>query len=127
MATSQWWWSIWAWSVSITAIQAWRLYRSSRDSTISYLSFLRQVVMETLTRHGTKRLQPGDIAVRIGAEAGHSLRKDGVGHLIVPTNQSRRCGHPHCQGRARFQCVKCDVGLHPHCFYYYHTYDERDR
>ena len=52
------------------------------------------------------------------------FRYDGMGHLIASCEESRRCAYPSCKGRARFQCAKCDVGLHPQCFYYYHSYEE---
>ena len=64
-------------------------------------------------------------AVQIHIKSAHKeFRYDGMGHLIASCEESRRCAYPSCKGRARFQCAKCDVGLHPQCFYYYHSYEE---
>ena len=57
----KWWWCFFTWSLSISAINAWRLYRLSSpiDDTVPYLKFLRDVVCQTLKVHGEARMRPG--------------------------------------------------------------------
>ena len=47
----KWWWSIYAWSLSVSAVNAWRLMCHVKKSKIPYLEFLRQTVMEMMTVH----------------------------------------------------------------------------
>jgi hypothetical protein len=49
-----------------------------------------------------------------------NIRYDRFGHMIVHTEQSLRCGQ--CEGRSRYMCEKCDVGLHPECFKTFHSH-----
>ena len=49
-----------------------------------------------------------------------NIRYDRFGHIIVHTEQSLRCGQ--CEGRSRYMCEKCNVGLHPECFKTFHSH-----
>ena len=100
----------------MSAVQAWRLMRATTGHDLPYLDFLRQLVMETLAKHGTKRLKPGVNLIVRGA-AGDSIRYDNNNHMIRATKQTRNCKGPGCKGRANFECIRCNVGLHPNgCF-----------
>ena len=124
--SQKWWWPLFNWTVNASAVQAWRLMRASRPSgdplaTMAFLPFLRQLVQETLSRHGKKRLRPGpNLMLRSGA--GDSVRGDSGPHIVVYTSQYRRCKGPGCNARTYFECSRCNVGLHPkYCFARYHA------
>ena len=56
----KWWWCFWPWSLSVAAVNAWRLYQlTTNDKAMPYLTFLRQVVMEMMKRHGVAKSRTG--------------------------------------------------------------------
>ena len=82
----KWWWCFFTWSLSIAAINAWRLYRMAhqRNNTGPYLKFLRDVICQTLKVYGEARMRPG-VALKpliIRGAAGNSIRQDGRDHWI---------------------------------------------
>ena len=71
-------------------------------------------------KHGNKKERRGLTPLRLRGAAGDSVRQDDGNHLIVShPNMARRCKD--CKGRSSFSCDRCAVGLHPQCFYRYHT------
>ena len=121
--SNKWWWCLWNWSVSITAIQAWRLMEAVTKTKMPFLDFLRPLVLETLEKHGTKRMRPGAPLILRGL-AGDGQRRHSEGHLVVRGSQNRRCQRPGCTGGTWFECLRCKVGLHPDCFLTYHSAEE---
>ena len=109
--------------MSITAIQAWRLMEAVTKNKMPFLDFLRPLMLETLEKHGTRRVRPGAPLILRGL-AGDGQRGDTEGHLIVKGDQNRRCQGPGCAGRTYYECVRCRVGLHPDCFLIYHSPEE---
>ena len=110
------WWAIYAWSFSVSAVNAWRLMCHVNKRKTPYLDFLCQTVMQILKVHG---LKPGPALFLRGA-GGVSVRQDGKDHWIVSTEgQQPKCKV--CFGRSSFRCEKCQVGLHPKCFKIYHV------
>lgn len=88
-----------------------------------YLEFLRPLVLEMLEKHGTKRMRPGRPLILRGL-AGDGQRRHSEGHLIVKGEQKRRCSGVGCSGRTSYECIRCQVGLHPECFFLYHSPEE---
>ena len=102
----------------------WCIYQASRQRDVTlHIQSIHEGVKYACNQCDNHYQSKG--AVQIHIKSAHKeFRYDGMGHLIVSCEESRRCAYPSCKGRARFQCAKCDVGLHPQCFYYYHTYEE---
>ena len=58
----KWWWPIWTWSLSLMIVNSWRLWhivKKDKKDKMSLLTFICQVVLEVLTKHGEQRLMPG--------------------------------------------------------------------
>ena len=54
----KWWWPLFAWSLSVQAVNAWRLRQRFTKNKDPYLKFLRELVVYLLTPHGTKQVTP---------------------------------------------------------------------
>ena len=48
----KWWWPFYAWSLSVSAVNAWRLRMAVTGNKEPFLSFLRELVMGMLAKHG---------------------------------------------------------------------------
>lgn len=123
----KWWWPLYSWSISTSAVNAWRVRRMVTGSKEPLLNFLRELVVTMLRHHGKAPLATGR-----KVHAPVSIRFDRVDHWIRGTAVDakgkparRNCKQCHLEGKKEmktvFICSKCDVPLHTHCFEKYHT------
>jgi hypothetical protein len=49
----KWWFSIYSWSLSVSAVNAWRLRMRITGKKEPYLDFVRELVIEMFSIHGT--------------------------------------------------------------------------
>ncbi|XP_060801591.1 piggyBac transposable element-derived protein 3-like [Amyelois transitella] len=116
MRIRKWWWPIFAYFIDVSVVNGWFLARKNdcKKETDSLLHFRRYIARSLLIKHGTPPHQGQKPSKPMS-----STRYDGKDHWIVPIGTERRCANQ-CGGKAKFQCLKCDVGLHPKCFMEYH-------
>lgn len=123
----KWWFCFYAWSLSVSAVNAWRLRMSVTGKKEPFLDFLRELVIEMFALHGTT---PYTIRKQPSLQAEH-CRFDGFNHWITSTENDktgkpsrRNCKQCCLKGRqdakCLFMCEKCKVPLHTHCFKDYH-------
>lgn len=124
----KWWFPLYTWSLSVSAVNAWRLRQRHTGQKEPYLNFLRELCIGMLSHHGTKPTRKRSL---VGGEPPES-RFDNLGHWIVSTQldaagkaKRRNCKMCYLNGKADlktvFMCEKCEVPLHTHCFKPYHT------
>ena len=53
----KWWWPFFTWSLSIMAINAWRLRQKTTGETETYLHFIRELVMGMVQEYRTKPIR----------------------------------------------------------------------
>lgn len=115
--SKKWYWPHVRFCINGAVVNAWLLYRRI-DKDMPLLEFTRRIVLALLSGPGfnsPRRVRPSKIS-RIPEE----IRYDGQNHLVDATDGTqRRCGA--CGKCAKFQCIKCNIGLHPKkCFVQYH-------
>jgi hypothetical protein len=69
----KWWFSIYTWSLNVSAVQAWRLRQRVTGKKEPYLDFLRELVVSMLTVHGTP-MKCGKRSMSLLAAVQESLR-----------------------------------------------------
>ena len=120
----KWWFAIFSWSLSVSAVNAWRLRRQVTGNKEPFLVFLRELVMDLLWKHGTP---PTRKRVSSGPTSSLEARYDCLSHWIVSTEadskgvpKRRNCKQCSDEGRkdnkTLLMCEKCVVPLHHHCF-----------
>lgn len=119
----KWWFAFYTWSISLSAVNAWRFRMKVTGKKQAYLDFLRELVVSMLQAHGSPPLAPGPKKI-----ASSGSRFDGQNHWITSTAEAangkptrRNCRQCYLEGKkeakAVFMCKKCDeVPLHVHCF-----------
>ena len=116
IGSKKWWWRFFVWSTNATVVNGWRLFHKIHGNNIPLLKFVRELVLETLGKHGRNRppqsLNPSGIA-------GTSIKLDTLNHVVVKT-ESKYCRCQRCGRRTIFKCEKCNVSLHPECMKPYH-------
>ena len=91
----KWWWCFWPWSLSVAAVNAWRLYQlTTNDKAMPYLTFLRQVVMEMMKRHGVAKSRTGP-PIQLYGPAKEAIRLDRKDHWIILSDIKGVCGQCH--------------------------------
>jgi DNA excision repair protein ERCC-6 len=124
----KWWFCFYAWSLSVSAVNAWRLRMSVMQKKEPFLDFLRELVIDMFVIHGTP---PYVIRKQPSLKAEHS-RFDGLNHWITSTEKDKKgksmrrnckqcCIKKKKDAKCMFMCQKCGVPLHTHCFKKYHT------
>ncbi len=123
----KWWFPIYTWSLSVSAVNAWRMRMKVTGKKEPFLDFLRELVIDMFTTHGTPpqfRRRPSSVSP--------DIRLDGLNHWICGTEvgnggyaKRRNCKQCTKEGRKDnktvFMCEKCAVPLHTNCFKKYHT------
>jgi len=123
----KWWFPFYTWSLSVSAVNAWRLRRKVTGKMDSFLDFLRELVVIMLETHGKPALATGPKRPSLSG-----ARFDRLDHLIVGTEidkkgkpSRRNCKQCHLEGKKEmktvYKCEKCDAPLHTHCFKKYHS------
>ena len=112
----KWWNCIFSWLFDVAMSNAWLMYRRNH-STISQLSFRRQVVRDLFLKYGANKVVSSDSGRR---KVPMSSRFDGNHHWIVSVPSQLRCALPQCLSRPKSKCEKCNVGLCLKCFKQYH-------
>jgi len=117
----KWWWPYFPWSLSVSAVNAWRLRMKVRGIREPYLDFLRELVIEMLAEHGHKSGVPRRISGPVG------IRYDGLNHWPASTEldkdeKPKRLNCRLCYEKEKkalkvaHLCKKCNVPLHITCF-----------
>ncbi|XP_023348132.1 piggyBac transposable element-derived protein 3 [Eurytemora carolleeae] len=122
----KWWFNIYVWSLSISAVNAWRLRNRITGNKEPYLNFLQELVIQMFSKYGTMPQR-----TRFSSGPTNGLRYDGLNHWIVSTESNsqgkssrRNCKHCTNEGKrdskTLLKCEKCMVPLHQHYFKDYH-------
>ena len=95
---------------------AWRLFHKIYGNNIPLLTFLCELVLETLGNYGRNRpvqsLNTSEIART-------SKRLEILNHVVVKA-ESKYCRCQQCGRRTIFKSGKCKASLHPECIKLYH-------
>ena len=75
---------------------SWRLFRKIHGNNIPLLTFLRELVLETLGRYGSDRLAQ---SLKISGKAWTSIKLDIFNH-VVAKGESKYCRCQQCGGRS---------------------------
>jgi hypothetical protein len=92
---------------------------------ISLLDFTRQVVELTVKKHSETyevAIPQRDVGSSLTSSSLQDVRHDQGRHLIKFTDLRGVCKH--CKKRTQFRCDRCNVALHPECFYNFHMPEE---
>ena len=119
----KWWSPFYTWSLSVSAVNAWRLRMRITEQKEPFLDFLRELVMEMVTTHGHPPLKRGpSIGIGSAGQAADSLRFDGLNHWIGEQDGRNRRNCKLCYSllkkemKTPYICKKCSVSLHVTCF-----------
>jgi hypothetical protein len=89
---------------------------------ISLLDFTRQVVEMMVKKHSDTYDMPipqREVVPSVSSAVREEVRVDQGNHLIKLTQLRGVCKL--CKKRSQFRCNRCDVALHPECFFSYHV------
>ena len=116
----KWYWCLLTRMIDMAIVNAWMLHKvctpNGKDQ-LSQLEFRRDIAVSYL-RLGSRTstcLQTSPALVP------HSLRYDGVGHLLGPMGKRLRCRLESCSQKPSKWCTKCQAPLCMKCFVPYHT------
>jgi hypothetical protein len=113
MRQKKWWWPIFTYLFDVTVVNTWLLlWKKAKNDKVPLLQFRQKLAIAILKSYGSSSSQG-----KRAAAVQDSVRYEGLNHWLRASNL-RRCGF--CTGKAKFSCVKCDVGLHPKCHEEYH-------
>lgn len=117
----KWWFPFYTWSLSVSAVNAWRLRCKVKKQREPFLDFLRELVVDMMATHGLAPMRRNSLtSVPVD-------RYDGLHHWPQPVDQNAS-GKPlrrNCklcyellkkEKKASFTCKKCSVALHIECF-----------
>ena len=118
----KWWFPFHAWSLSVCAVNGWRLRQKHTGKKEPYLTFLRELVIGMLYQHGSPTKRVEQMTGILGI-----VRYDCLNHWIVQNEndsngQPRRRNCKQCTlngkrgNKTVYMCEKCSVPLHTHCF-----------
>lgn len=123
----KWWFCFYAWSLSVSAVNAWRLRMSVMQHKEPFLDFLRELVIDMFMIHGSP---PHHIRKQPSLQAENS-RFDRVDHWIINTEKDKNgkptrrnckqcCIMKKADAKTVYMCKKCGIPLHIFCFQQYH-------
>ena len=118
----KWYFPIYTWTLSTSAINAWRLRMQMTGRKEPYLDFLRELCIDMMNQHGCAPSKNGR-----KSSLQSEQRFDRLDHWPVSTEQDekgqpkrRNCKMCSLDGKkdmkTLFMCEKCKVPLHQHCF-----------
>jgi len=113
----KWWSPFYTWSLSVSAVNSWRLRMLRTGKKEPFLIFLRELVIEMLSTHGHPPLKRGPAVQPLDC-----LRYDGLNHWIMEIEGGKRRNCKQCYAslkkelKVSFVCKKCTVPLHVTCF-----------
>ena len=122
----KWYFPIFVFLLKVGSFNAWMLHKqltaAGKQTTLPYLDFIRSIVRDYLSRHGTERKIGRRANVlrvtKVSKRVEDSIRYDGKDHLmdIAPTkSRGALCGMT-----VKRYCTKCKVKLHDRCFAAFH-------
>lgn len=116
----KWYWCLLTRMIDMAVVNAWMLHKvctpNSKDQ-LSQLDFRRDIAVSYL-RSGSRS---SACLPTSPALVPHSMRYDGIGHLIGPMGKRLRCRLESCSQKPSKWCTKCQVPLCMKCFVPYHT------
>jgi hypothetical protein len=92
---------------------------------ISLLEFTRQVVEMIIQKHSDTYndvISQREVVPSVSKFAREEVKLQHGSHLIKLTELRGVCKY--CKKRSKYCCDRCDVALHPDCFYIYHRPEE---
>jgi hypothetical protein len=92
---------------------------------ILLLEFTRQVVELTIKKHSATFhavIPQREVTPHLTSGSMLNVRYDNGRHLIKKTAIKGVCQE--CKKRSNFRCDRCQVALHPECFFNYHVSEE---
>ena len=124
----KWWFPIYAWSLSVCAVNGWRLRMQVTGVKEPFLDFLRELCVAMMAEHGSPPVRRNTHVT----DPADGARFDGLNHSMVGTelddagkNKRRNCRYCALQKKpdmkSVFVCEKCKVPLHINCFKPYHV------
>ena len=107
------------WSLSVIAVNAWRLRMKVKGLKEPFLDFLRELVIEMFSIHANPLQNTMSMIVS------ETSRYDKKEHWIKELDKRRHCKLCYDldkkQKMVSYACDKCNVGLHIACFKKYHV------
>ena len=114
----KWWYPLFAFGLDAACHNAWKIHQVTGNTKMTYCEFRRSIVQGYLGTYKSppKRCQSsGSVEQRV-----HKMvRRDLDGEHTREACKQSRCGE--CHERTRIKCKKCNVALHIHCWYNFHT------
>lgn len=92
----KWWFPVYAWSLNVGVVNAWRLRMKTTGKKEPLLNFLRELVVEMLSVHGN----PANPMKTLNSPS-DSLRTDGLNHWIVSSDVTED------RKKQRMNCRQC--------------------
>ena len=114
MRQRKWWWPIFSYFLSVVVNNACQLMRRNGGNMTNF-QFIEHLVINYCKKYGVPSIQ----GVRNTSSLRDVARYDMVAHFVESIDRQRKCRL--CKVVTKYQCDKCDVGLHPKCFKAYHT------
>lgn len=99
----RWWWVLFTEMLNIAAVNAWRIYEVTGDSTLGLLAF------RIITRHYLRLGGPNSTVRRAPASVAVDVVFDKDGHFPYKLDKQLRCHS--CHQRAKWACEKCNLTL----------------
>jgi len=119
----KWWFPFYSWSLSVSAVNAWRLRMNIKNQKEPFLDFLRELVIEMMSTHGHPPIRRPSLPGPTQSD----LRYDGLNHWIqflekAESGKHKRRNCKLCyetlkkELKCSYSCEKCNVALHIECF-----------
>jgi DNA excision repair protein ERCC-6 len=96
-----------------------------KTEEIPLLEFLRQAVELMVVEHSSTYSSPlpqSTIAARLSSQNLKAVRYDSGRHIIFKSEVKGVCSA--CKNRSFYRCERCEVALHPDCFWEFHSKDD---
>ena len=115
----KWWFPLFAFGIDAACQNAWIVMKTS-NKKLTYCDFRRNIVQVYLSKFAQRPRKSTDCGSSLQKRVLSEVRLAGNSSDHLPENCSqRRCAN--CRERTRKLCKKCNVGLHIHCWYEFHS------